>query len=71
MRTLLFVSACLLGLLKNGDSQAHQVWADGTRVPQWVKRFCSAWPMRINRAGETAARPNSLAGADRTTNPPY
>ena len=40
MKNLLLIAACLLGLLKYGDTQAHEVWANGTQVPQWVKGFC-------------------------------
>ena len=40
MKNSILISACLFGLINHSNSQAHEVWADGNPVPQWVKGFC-------------------------------
>src|SRR6476469_1164058 len=40
MKNSILISACLFGLINHSNSRAHEVWADGNPVPQWVKGFC-------------------------------
>jgi hypothetical protein len=41
MKSLLFAGACLLaGALVAGPASAHDYWANGVKVPGWVKSQC-------------------------------